>query len=185
MVTAPRPLRSKVVATFGIVLVTLLLARPIYSLGEKALEPWLAGMLAPYQKVLWVVWFVANGYFEGYKGFQQRFAPRVVGRAAYLGDHPTPLRVILALPFCLSLFHARRAQLIFRWCFLTALYTLIMVVRFIPQPWRGIIDGGVVVGLGWGVLSVWYFFIQYLLDRDHPVATDLPDEVDGELVAAE
>ena len=185
METAPRPLRSKLIATLGIAFITLLLARPIKMLGQNAIAPWLDGSMNALQKVLWIGWFFVNGYFEGYKGFQQRFSPRVVGRAAYLGDHPTWFRVIFALPFCLSLFHAKRAQLIFRWAFLAALYTLIMLVRMIPQPWRGIIDGGVVVGLAWGLVAVWYFFAQYLLDRDHPVANDLPDGITPELAVAD
>ena len=185
MASAPRPLRSKLVAAVGIAFITWLLGNAIARLTPLALEPWRDGSLSSFQKLLWIGWFAGNAYFEGYKGFQQRFSPRVVGRAAYLGDHPTLLRVILAPFFVLSLFHAKRAQLVFRWGFLIALYTLIWFVSHVPQPWRGIIDGGVVVGLAWGLVAVWYFFVQYLLDRDHPVASDLPDEADGSLAPAE
>jgi len=170
-----RPLRSKLVATLGIAFITYLLGNAIVRLTPLALAPWRDGSLSTFQKLLWIGWFAGNAYFEGYKGFQQRFSPRVVGRAAYLGDHPTALRIVLAPFFVLSMFHAKRSQLIFRWCFLIALYALIYAVSFVPQPWRGIIDGGVVVGLLWGLLAVWYYFALYLMDREHPVASDFPE----------
>lgn len=171
-----RPLRAKLIASFGIAWIAVLLGEAGYRLTPIALEPWRDGSLTPALKVVWVVWFLVNAYFEGYRGFQQRFSPRVVGRAAYLGDHPTVLRIVLAPFFCLSMFHARRAQLIFRWTFVTALYTLIYFVRLLPQPWRGILDGGVVIALVWGLGAVFYFFGRYLLDLDHPIATDLPED---------
>lgn len=181
-------MKAKLIASVGIAWITFLLVRPIYRLSGLALQPWLDGTLTTPLKALWIVWFAANGYFEGYRGFQRRFSPRVVGRAVYLGDNPTFLRVLFALPFCLSLFHAKRAQLIFRWSFITVLYTVIYLVKFVPQPWRGILDGGVVVGLAWGLVAVWYFFARYLLDLDHPVATDLPESdpepLDAPVVAA-
>jgi len=33
-------------------------------------------------------------------------------------------------------------------------------VRRLAQPWRGIIDAGVVVGLAWGVGSVVYYALR-------------------------
>lgn len=181
---AARPsLKSKLIASVGIAWVTWLLGNAILRLTPLALEPWFDGTLTLPLQLLWIAWFVVNGYFEGYRGFQQRFSPRVVSRAAYLGEHPTPLRVLLALPFCLSLFHARRAQLIFRWTFITVLYTVIYLVKFVPQPWRGILDGGVVVGLAWGLLSVWYFFARYLLDLGTPEPTDLPEPTERAMPA--
>lgn len=170
-----RSLKSKLIASIGIAWITWLLGEAVLRLTPIALQPWRAGTLTPTLQVLWIAWFVVNGYFEGYRAFQKRFSPRVVARAAYLGDHPTPLRVLFALPFCLSMFHAKRAQLIFRWTFVTVLYSVIYLVKFVPQPWRGILDGGVVVGLGWGLLAVWYYFGRYLLDLDDPTPTDLPD----------
>lgn len=191
MARGRRPLRNKILASIGIAWVSFVLVKALLRLTPLAFAPWFDGSMTDPQKVLWVGWFVVNAYFEGYKGFQQRFSPRVVGRAAYLGDNPTPLRVLFALPFCMSLFHANRRQLVFRWAFITALYTLIALVRYLPQPWRGILDGGVIIGLAWGLVAMWVHFGAYLLDRPHPVATDLPeterdsvpDELPGEPAA--
>lgn len=171
----PSSIREKAIASFGIAWITYVLGEAIFRLVPLAIAPWRDGTLTPILKLVWIAWFIVNAYFEGYRGFQQRFSPRVVARAVYLGANPTPLRLIFALPFCLSMFHAKRSQLIFRWTFVTALYTLIYMVKFLPQPWRGILDGGVVIALVWGLGAVWYFFARYLLGLGHPVASDLPD----------
>ena len=117
----------------------------------------------------------ANAYLEGYRGFQLRFCPRVVSRAVHLGREPTWLHVILALPFCMSLFHASRRQLRASWAFLLALVALIAAVRAMPQPYRGIVDGGVVIGLVWGLVVIWWLFAKYLAGLGAPAPTDLPN----------
>jgi len=33
----------------------------------------------------------------------------------------------------------------------------VIIARLLPQPWRGIVDAGVVVGLAIGVISIFYF----------------------------
>ena len=35
---------------------------------------------------------------------------------------------------------------------------LIIIIEKMSDPWRGIIDAGVFVGLSWGLLSFWFFF---------------------------
>jgi len=35
----------------------------------------------------------------------------------------------------------------------------IIIARMLPQPWRGILDAGVVVGLSIGIISILYFLI--------------------------
>ena len=87
-----------------------------------------------------------------------------------------PLWVILALPFCISLFHSTRRQKIVSWVFIGALILLIWWVRTLPQPWRGIIDGGVVLGLLWGLGVIWWLFVRYLIGAEIPPPGDLPAE---------
>ena len=36
----------------------------------------------------------------------------------------------------------------------------VLIARQLPQPWRGIVDAGVVVGLGLGIISILYFMIS-------------------------
>jgi hypothetical protein len=171
-----RPWVQKLVAAWGILWVSLLLGRAIWRLGPLALEPWTENLMTDAQKAIYVAWLVANAYLEGYRGFQLRFSPRVVSRAIYLGQNPRPLWVILALPFCMSLFHSTRRQMTVSWVFIGALVLVIWWVRSLPQPWRGIIDGGVVLGLAWGLAVIWGLFVKYLLGHQLPPPGDLPPE---------
>lgn len=130
--------------------------------------------MTPAQKGIYIAWLVANAYLEGYRGFQLRFSPRVVSRAIYLAQNPRPLWVILALPFCMSLFHSTRRQKTVSWVFIGAIVLLVWSVRSLPQPWRGIVDGGVVLGLAWGLAVIWWLFLRYLLGAKVQLPADLP-----------
>ncbi len=166
--------QEKLVAAWGIAWVSALLGRAIWSLTPWAIEPWTEGLMTKGQQALYIGWLVANAYLEGYRGFQLRFSPRVVSRAVYLGQNPRPLWVVLALPFCMSLFHSTRRQMTISWVFIGALVVLIWWVRSLPQPWRGIIDGGVVLGLVWGLGVIWWLFARYLAGAQVPPPEDLP-----------
>jgi len=96
-------------------------------------------------------------YSEGYKGFQKSFSPRVVSRARCLLTDDAKLHWRLLAPlFCMSWFAAPRKRKI-----VVAILTLMIVccvvgMKYVPQPWRGIIDAGVLVGLSWGIASIIY-----------------------------
>lgn len=96
---------------------------------------------------------VAMAYFEGYRAFQLAYAPRFAARAARLLHEPTALRVILAPLFCMEFFHAPSTRVLRALVLTGAIVALVLAVRGLPQPWRAIIDAGVVVGLMWGLLA--------------------------------
>lgn len=164
---------ARLIATFGVACVLALLAQALYRLTPLALEPWRDGGMSTLQKVLYVGFALFNAYAEGWRGFHKRFSPRVVARAFHLGRTRRPLHVLLALPYCMSLFHSTRRQKIVSWVFLVVLVGVIVLVRQLPQPWRGIIDGGVVVGLLLGALSIVYFWLRGLGGQPPPTS-DLP-----------
>ena len=168
-------MRQRLLATWGVLWVLALLANALYRLTPLALEPWLEGGMNTWQIGLYLGWAVLNAYAEGYRGFHLRFSPRVVGRAFHLSRNPRPLDLVFALPFVMSLYHAQRRQKIVSYTFIVVLTAVIFAVRALPQPWRGIIDGGVVVGLGFGALSIVYYWVRGLAG-DPPPAPDLPDE---------
>lgn len=170
------PRVEKLVAAWGVVWVSLLLGRAVWRLTPIAVEPWVEGSMSIGQQVIYLGWVVANAYLEGYRAFQLRFCPRVVARAIYLGRHPKPLWIVLALPFCISLFHSTRRQMTVSWSFIGVLILVIWWVRTVPQPWRGIIDGGVVVGLVWGLGVIWWLFIRHLLGAEIGPPGDLPEK---------
>jgi hypothetical protein len=170
------PWVEKLIAAWGVTWVSLLLGRAVWRLTPIAIEPWAQGSMSMGQQALYLGWAVGNAYLEGYRAFQLKFCPRVVARAIYLGRHPKPLWVVLALPFCMSLFHSNRRQMTVSWSFIGVLILVIWWVRTIPQPWRGIIDGGVVVGLVWGIGVIGWLFFRYLCGAEVAPPGDLPQQ---------
>lgn len=104
---------------------------------------------------------VANVAFmtwaEGIRGFQQRFAPRVAARALALARDPDWVSAVLAPLFCAGFFRATPRVLRITWLGAGLIALAVLAVQLVPQPWRGILDAGVVAGLGWGIAShVWF-----------------------------
>ena len=124
-----------------------------------------------------IAWSLFNAYAEGYRGFHLRFSPRTVARAFYLVENPTPLRVILAPAFCMGLFGATRKVLITSWIVVIMVVLLVMLIRVLDQPWRGIIDAGVVVGLFGGLLSLLWIFLARLGGRPLDFDPAIPDTI--------
>ena len=116
-------------------------------------------------------------YAEGYKGFHLGFAPRVVVRARYLAANPRPLHVLLAPLFCMGYIYATRKRQILSFALTTMIICFVLIARSMPQPWRGIVDAGVVVGLGLGVLSIAYFLI---ISSNDPARLTVSAEVPGD-----
>lgn len=122
---------------------------------------------------------VLIGYSEGYRGFQRQFSPRVIARARYLAEHPSLARVAFAPLFCMGFFHATRRRLLTSWLVAFGIVCLVIAIRWAPQPWRGIVDLGVVVGLGWGAAAIAGFASSALAGRPLPVAADVPVRTPG------
>ncbi len=136
--------------------VLALLGQAILRLGSIAWEALSSGDMTTLQYGVGAVWITMNAYLEGYRGFQKKFVPRVLARAHHLATRPEPLASVLAPLYAMAFFSAARRAKIAAWGVTLLVLMAITVVRTIPQPWRGVIDAGVVVGLMWGVTSlVW------------------------------
>lgn len=128
-------------------------------LGQMALD-------LPLLSLSWYHWaaLVASigfmGFAEGYRGFQQGFSPRVAARIRYLSQNVTPVRLLLAPLFCMGFFHIQRRRQIVTICLTLGIIGLVQLVSLLDQPWRGIVDAGVVTGLIWGLISLALFTIQ-------------------------
>lgn len=107
----------------------------------------------------WTLWML---YAEGYRGFQGSFAPRVGARAIHLGmNKQRPLwHAILAPAFAIGLFGARRRTMVVAWSVIVLVIIAVLIVSQLPQPWRGLIDLGVVAGLAYGAIAVVWFAIH-------------------------
>lgn len=120
--------------------------------------------------VPWVAFMV---YAEGWRGFHQRFSPRVVARAFHLARAPRLSRALLAPFYCMSLFASTRRGMAVAWGLMIGILLLVLLLRGTPQPWRGLVDVGVVLGLGVGSLSIlWHTGIS--ITRGPETPNDLP-----------
>lgn len=158
---------------WGVLGVAALLVQALLRLTPLAIEALRSGLTA-LQWGIAAAWVVLNAHAEGYRGFHRRFSPRVVARAQWLARHPRPWLVLLAPIFCMSLVHASRRGKIVARMLLVGIVGIVIAVRMLEQPWRGIVDAGVVVGLGLGLLSLLYFFVRALAGHPAAVDPDLP-----------
>ncbi len=178
LVSAPAAGRGLVfylVFAWGVVGVLGLFVRALLRLAPMAWQPIATRSLTGFQIALYALWVIFNAYSEGYRAFQKSFCPRVVGRAYHLAQNPKPLHALLAPVYCLSLFHANRRGLIVAWTMLFVIAGLVALLRITPQPWRGIVDGGVVVALIWGALAILVMAFRALLGIRTTAKLNLPD----------
>jgi hypothetical protein len=173
----PRPFASsRLVATWGVLGVVLLLVQAIVKLGIVAADPFVNGSgLTPLESAVCAAWVLGNIYAEGYRGFQKAFVPRAVARAFHLAAEPRPLSVLFAPFYAMALFRARPKRLAISWALVAFIVLAVVFIRRLPAPWRSIVDAGVVAGLVWGTVSLLTTFVR-ALRGDVPVyPLDLPD----------
>jgi hypothetical protein len=145
-------------AAWGVIGIVLVLLYAIVRLTSFAIEA-VAGGLNLLQWIVFVLNVAVMAWLEGYRGFQLKFSPCVAARALYLYQNPTSLSTRLLAPFfCFGYFKATRRVLIFAWVGTLVIIILALWVHQLGQPWRGIIDAGVVVGLTWGAASLMVMF---------------------------
>ncbi len=161
--------------SWAVIGVSALLLRAIISLSAHAINA-IKGGLTPWQWGILLAFAVFMLVAEGYRGFQKKFSPRTAARVKYLGDHPSPLRVLLAPLFAMGFFHANRKTQLTAYILTSGIICMVLIVTFLcPDPWRGIIDFGVVLGLLWGLVSFWIFTIKALTDKNYPHSPQTPN----------
>ncbi len=160
-------------AGWGLAGVLGILGFAVYRLTPNALASFEYGFGAVEWGVF-VVWMIFMVYSEGIRGFHQAFSPRVVSRARALSRNPQPWHVALAPFFCFGFFHATRKRMIVSWSVAGGIVCLVLLVRLLHQPWRGIVDCGVVAGILVGMVSILYFAGRWLAGRPFDFPPDLP-----------
>ncbi len=169
------PLLGWFAALWGLGGASALLGAAIVRVGKIALEA-LSFELGATHWIATAAWVGFMAWSEGYRGFYLAYSPRVAARARYLRAHPKGLHVLFAPIFCLGFMHATRARKIRSTVLVLGILAIVLVVRFgVPQPWRGIVDAGVVVGLTLGLLSLWFFGYQALSQDVYDYPNDTPD----------
>ncbi len=123
--------------------------------------------------LVFIGWTIFMAHGEGYKGFQKKFSPRFAARCKYLSHSASLLQLVLAPLFCMAYFHAPKKRMIATWALTLMIIVFIFAFRLIPQPWKGLLDFGVVFGLAWGIVSTLYFCFKAFTDdtfsRDNEV----------------
>jgi hypothetical protein len=169
----------------GIIGVVWGLAGIVFMLGYAIVRLFPVTMAVFEQPLQWYHWVCMIGfigfmaYSEGYRGFQLAFSPRVAARLKYLYEHPRPRHVLLSPLFCMGYFYIQRRRRIAIYILTTGIVAIISAVRFLSQPWRGIIDAGVLVGLTWGLVSVLVSTQQAFSTtpaKPFPYAPEVPDD---------
>ncbi|MDH4162478.1 MAG: hypothetical protein OEW15_07280 [Nitrospirota bacterium] len=160
---------------WGVAGVLMLLLSAAIRLWSKAID----AFSHPFTWEHWVslvIIVLGMAYMEGYKGFQQSFSPRTAARAKYLRHHPSMRNILLAPFFCMGYFHATKRRMTASISLTLGIIVLVVLVSFIAQPWRGIIDAGVVVGLIWGIVSLFIFSIKAWGGGHYPYSPEVPEE---------
>lgn len=161
-------------AVWGVLGVVLLLASAVFRLSEMALEIQYY-TLSGYQWLLLCVNTLFMLYSEGYKGFQKKFSPRVVARACHIYHSPRLPIVVFAPFFCVGLLGSTTKRKVVFIVMTLVIVLFVILIRQLSQPWRGIIDVGVVVGLSWGILSILYYCVAVFVQKDLKLDPELPD----------
>lgn len=159
---------------WGIVGVVALLGSSVARLTAPALEG-LSADLSVVQIVGVIGWCAFMLYAEAWRGFHKQFSPRVVQRAFTLPSSPG--WVPFAAPVvAMGLLHATRKRRIVGWSLVTGIFLLVMIVRQLPQPWRGLVDAGVVLGLAGGTASILWHAGRAAMGTLPGVPPDWPEE---------
>jgi len=148
---APRLLRILAVA-WGAGGFLALLAWALMRLGPLVADslalPW-----AWFHWALFALNLVLMAWFEGYRGFQQNYAPRFGARCEYLYRQASPLQVLIAPLVCMGFVNAPKRRVIAALALTSGIILVVLLYRQLPQPWRGILDAGVLLGLAWGMAA--------------------------------
>lgn len=163
---------------WGLVGVALVLGYAIVRLAQIGFDSFSYG----YEWYHWIILLasiVFMAYSEGYKGFQKSYSPRLAARILYLRDNPSLIYTVLSPLFGMGLFHTTRRRLIGTYVLLFMIVVFIIVAHQLPQPWRGILDLGVVVGLTWGLVSILVYSWLALTREEFPHSPELPEPVDS------
>ena len=148
-------------ATIGLL---LLLGLATWRLSLHAIEA-LQMSLSWKHWLIFITFLLFMAYSEGYKGFQKSFSPRFAARAKYLLYSNTLPQLLLAPLFCMGYFHASKRRMVVTYVLTIVIIIFILSFRLVPQPWRGLLDAGVVVGLTWGMVTSIIFCTKAFTDN--------------------
>lgn len=138
---------------------SLLICSAVFRLSKRVFEVDFTS-LTKLQIVFLIVFTIFMLISEGYKGFHKKLCPRFASRAKSLLDEPNIVSVIFAPLFCVGYICATRKRMISSYLLTVMIILFILIVSRIEQPWRGLLDVGVVSGLIFGLGSLYVKMIK-------------------------
>ena len=73
----------------------------------------------------------------------------------------------------MGFYRASRRTRAIAWGLSVGIMLVVVVIGRLPQPWRGLVDLGVVVGLSWGLISLLVEAWRVLIRRQPGIDPDL------------
>ena len=125
----------------------------VFRLGSRGIETVRAGL----GTVEWVALVALVLLFlvgEGWGALQRKWVPRVVRRAADLRREAAMHHRVLAPLYGMSLIGGDARSRFRAWAGTASIIVAVLVVRSLPDPWRGIVDLAVASALGWGLGAI-------------------------------
>ena len=133
--------------------VSLLFATAAVRLGGRGVETVKAGMeTAEWAVMVFLVLLFVVG--EGGGALQRKWVPRMVRRAADLRGTAALHHQLLAPLYGMSLIGGCARSRTRAWAGTLSIVIAVLVVRSLPEPWRGIVDLAVASALVWGLVSI-------------------------------
>jgi hypothetical protein len=140
-------------ALWAVLGVTLLFATAVLRLGARGIALIRSG-LAPAEWVLLAVVTAAFVYGEGVRALDQRYVPFLMRRVRELRAESHPVHRVLAPLYALALIGAPGRARLRAWAGMLAIAAAVLIVRGLPEPWRGTIDFAVAAALTWGLAAL-------------------------------
>jgi len=163
---------TRVIRAWALVGVAALLGNAVVRLGGRGLDTVRDGLSTGEWAVLAAV-CVLFVYVEGVRALQRKWVPFVVARIEALGRRSPLLHRVLAPLHVMALVGGPGRTMLRAWTGVAAVLVAILVLRQVPDPWRGIVDVGVAAALGWGLLVL-------LLQA---VGTQLEGDAEGDMAS--
>ena len=165
---------GKITSLWGLLVVFIVLADAATRLSRHIFDAWGYDWTI-LQWTVFIINVIFMAFAEGYRGFQLSFVPRTVARAMYLRENPNTVNGLLAPLFCVGYFRAAKRTRHVIWIGTVLIVVAVILIRQVPQPWRGIADAGVVIGLSWGCVSLVLIGTRAFRSGKPPVPHQVPD----------
>jgi hypothetical protein len=150
---ASLPLRLTGAGWWGAIGVGLTFVDAVLRLGWHAVRTLRAGLDAM-QWCAFVFLAAAFVYGEGHRALQRRFVPAVMARALELSRARSRIHRWLAPFYVAGLVGAPGSVLVRAWASVFLIVLAVLIVRALPEPWRGMTDGAVALALAWGLAAL-------------------------------